>query len=116
MHIGPVEVNLISAGFFMESEDIMRMIETPKTVGELKTILNNYDDDMLVAGMRWVNRWSGDPNDTDLSGYEDCELLVIDGSFAVPFEKDDPRMYDKRRTNFFDSYKCLKFVGQGSNE
>lgn len=73
------------------------------TAAELINILRTLPPDTPIKCEKWENLWSGDPNDTDMSGYveEDVGRVEIRDNW-VEWPKDDPRRNDKRRTVFHD--------------
>lgn len=67
-----VVTNFFSQVKVMNAEDAIKMLQQvpPKTP---------------LMGRKFVQRWSGDPNDTDLSGYEDTPVdeLIFDGKKVI---------------------------------
>lgn len=78
------------------------------TVGDLKKFLANCPDDMPIMTKKYVQRWSGNPEDTDLSSYEPAPIQrILERTIFVPWNQNDPRRQDKRRTIMSDSFNCL---------
>lgn len=68
-------------------------------VKELIEMLKDMPEDAVIAREEYVNCWSGNPDDTDLSYYKlvPADEVVLDKIFK-PWELNDPRLKDKRRT------------------
>ena len=84
------------------------------TVGELIEILQKYDPKTRVLGEQYEQRWSGDPNDTDLSDYVATDSLTVsEYEYWTSWANTDPRRADKRRTRCGDVEKCLIIRSRG---
>lgn len=74
-----------------------------ETVEDLIELLSKFPPKTKILTQKWVNRWSGDPEDTDMSDYESCpiDLIKLEKTY-IPWKMDDPRRKDKRRTCCYD--------------
>ena len=62
------------------------------TVQELIAALKPIPGDTPIMGEKFVQRWSGNPEDTDLSGYEDAPIKYLNsrnGIVIIEVEHDD---------------------------
>lgn len=82
-------------------------------VEELIDILSKMPPKTEVVANVWVSWWSGNPEDSDLSCYENRKIQSVElKEQFVEWERNDPRRKDKRRTIHSDKVPVVEIKAE----